>query len=276
MVGEQGRILYVGKAKSLRDRLASYGRARPEDVPRKVIRMLNAVREIRIERCATETEALLRENFLLREIKPPFNRANTRPESYYLIALQSKRGDSGHTIALRLTTELEQREDETLFGAFKGRGATRRGFSALLRLLWVAHAELPERFEFPLALCKEEAVMDYELNLRDEALTGPLGAPASWPTLLERFLQGTSRALLPALSERILQLTTIPPFFARWIEEDLLALDAFFQIGPKRNRRLKKHSGVSGRLIAQDEIDDLLVSYSQRKKEKKRPRGESK
>jgi hypothetical protein len=270
MLGEQGRVLYVGKAKSLRDRLASYGRAKPNEVSRKVIRMLNAVREIRIEQCATETEALLRENSLLREIKPPFNRQNTRPESYYLIGLKAQ---AGGALALRLTTRLEAEEGEELFGAFKGRGTTRRGFGALLRLLWVAHAwpgaAASERFEFPLALCRDEPVLTYSLTLRNERVKGPLGVDTGWDALLVNFLRGSSRTLLPALSARILLLGGIPPFFNKWIEDDLTALAEFFDLGPKRNRRLKRFSGEDSRLIAQEKIDDLLVTYSQRKKNRK-------
>src|ERR1051326_6436775 len=88
MIGEQGRVLYVGKAKSLRARLASYARARPGEVSRKIIRMLGAIREIRIEECPGETEALLRENHLLRTIQPPFNVQNTRPDRYYFVGLK--------------------------------------------------------------------------------------------------------------------------------------------------------------------------------------------
>lgn len=275
MLGEQGRVLYVGKAKSLRARLASYGRAKPHDVSRKVIRMLNAVREIRIEQCANETEALLRENHLLREIKPPFNRMNTRPDRYYLIGL--KREQQG-AIALRLTTELQPLEGEELFGAFKGRAVTRRGFAALLRLLFAAHGEHAAaggsaeagRFEFPLALCRDEPVLAYALKLRDEVVHGPLGAEVGWGELVRNFLAGSSRSLLPALSERILSLEGIPPFFHKWIADDLVGLQEFFDLGPRRNRRLKRHSGIDGELIAQEKIDDLLVSYSQRKKERKK------
>src|SRR4051794_37139240 len=79
MLGVEGSILYVGKAKDLRARLNSYKRAKPDQVSRKVIRMLNLVRDIRWEECPTEVAALLRENHLLRELCPPFNVVNTRP-----------------------------------------------------------------------------------------------------------------------------------------------------------------------------------------------------
>jgi hypothetical protein len=257
MLGESERILYVGKAKSLRDRLSSYRHAKPDAVSRKVIRLINAIRSIRIEVCETETGALLRENELLRSIQPPFNVQNTRPDLYFLVGV--RRLEAGR-LRLRLTTRIESREDdEELYGAFKGRGAVRRGYGALLRLLWVAHvwpARSPDegRFEFPVTLTREGPAPAYELSLTEEAR-------AEWSSLLARFLRGTSRSLMPRLAERILLLEGIPPFFNRWIEEDLGALEEFFAAGPHRNRRLKRFHGLESQLIAQETIDDLVVSY---------------
>src|SRR3954469_7519360 len=88
MLGEAGQVLYVGKAKSLRDRLSSYRNAKPGNVARKVIRLINSVRTIRIEECENETIALLRENELLRKIRPPFNVQNTRPDLYFMVGLR--------------------------------------------------------------------------------------------------------------------------------------------------------------------------------------------
>jgi excinuclease UvrABC nuclease subunit len=74
--GELDEVLYVGKAKDLRARLRSYRQARPDQVSRKVIRLIRIVRKIEWEECGTEKDALLRENRLLRELKPPFNVVN--------------------------------------------------------------------------------------------------------------------------------------------------------------------------------------------------------
>ena len=72
-------VLYVGKAKNLRRRLASYRVANPDRMPRRHLRLLRAVDRIEIEECADEAGALAREAELLRSLRPRFNRAGTWP-----------------------------------------------------------------------------------------------------------------------------------------------------------------------------------------------------
>jgi len=72
-------VLYVGKAKSLRKRLASYRVANPDRMPRRHLRLLRAVARIDLEQCADEPAALMRESELLRSLRPRFNRAGTWP-----------------------------------------------------------------------------------------------------------------------------------------------------------------------------------------------------
>lgn len=242
MVGEAGAILYVGKAKNLRARLSSYKRARPGQVSRKVMRMIHLIREIRIEICDSEKTALLRENQLLREIQPPFNTVNTHPESYYFIGFRSL----GQEVRLRLTTS-PKRQGDLLFGAYKGRGSVREGYQALLRLIWASSASEP-RFEFPTRLTSYRPIYTYSVKLARELLPH-----------LRRFLSGRSAELLPLLTERLLQNPTIPPFAYRLIQEDLERLQCFFDRCPGRNRELRKNHQIRGRLIAQAQLDDLLV-----------------
>ncbi len=69
------QIVYVGKAKNLRQRLRSYRIASPERMPRRHLRMLRDVVRIDFELCPSETAALKHEAKLIRELKPKFNRA---------------------------------------------------------------------------------------------------------------------------------------------------------------------------------------------------------
>ena len=70
-------VLYVGKAKNLRNRLASYRVANPDRRPRRQLRLLRVVARIEIEQTADEKSALARESQLLRTLRPRFNRAGT-------------------------------------------------------------------------------------------------------------------------------------------------------------------------------------------------------
>ena len=259
MVGESGAILYVGKSKNLRARLNSYRLARGDRVSRKVLRMLALVEQIQIELCEDEKSALLRENALLREHRPPFNVVNVRPENYYYIGLKP----AGGALEIRLTSheervqgELEDGDGATeYFGAFKGRRSIRDGYSALLRLLWAAHHEI-ERFHYPAILTRESPQYQYRLSIDEEAVE-------KWMPLLRRFLKGTSRCLLEELPARLLENPRIPPFMYHAIQEDLERVEAFYRIGPWRNKKAKRAVGQSVQtLIEQEKLDDMLVEMA--------------
>jgi hypothetical protein len=75
MCGPQEGVLYVGKAKNLRKRLASYRVANPERLPRRIVRLLHLVSRIEIDLCPTEEAAREREELLICVLTPKFNRA---------------------------------------------------------------------------------------------------------------------------------------------------------------------------------------------------------
>ena len=75
LCGAESGVLYVGSAKNLRKRLASYRVANPERHSRRVIRLLHRVRRIEFDECADEPAARAREEQLICVLTPPFNRA---------------------------------------------------------------------------------------------------------------------------------------------------------------------------------------------------------
>ncbi len=75
MCGSNEGVLYVGKARNLRKRLASYRVANPERLPRRIIRMLHRVTRIEFDICPTEEAARHREELLICVLNPRFNGA---------------------------------------------------------------------------------------------------------------------------------------------------------------------------------------------------------
>lgn len=71
MLSESGEALYVGKAKSLKKRVANY--ARPEALPIRLQRMIALTREMEFVHTHTEAEALLLESNLIKKLKPKYN-----------------------------------------------------------------------------------------------------------------------------------------------------------------------------------------------------------
>ena len=74
-----GKILYIGKAKNLRQRLNHYRVANPDRMRRRHLRLLSSVAHIELVICPDEMTALATEAEQLREIRPKFNRAGTWP-----------------------------------------------------------------------------------------------------------------------------------------------------------------------------------------------------
>jgi excinuclease UvrABC nuclease subunit len=75
MCGPREGVLYVGKARNLRRRLASYRVANPERLPRRIIRLLHCVTRIEWDECPTEASAVDRERALIVLLMPRFNAA---------------------------------------------------------------------------------------------------------------------------------------------------------------------------------------------------------
>jgi len=246
MSGEAERLLYVGKANNLRQRLGSYKNAQPERVSRKVIRLVHQVRAITWEVHSSPETALLRENELLRLHKPKFNVMNTRPEHYLFIGLSAT---VQHGISFRLTKKARAEAGEQLFGAFKGLFRVRLACAALTRCLWwLDHRDFPD---LPFGFFDEKPrVCDLFLRRLDESRIA---------SLVRKFFAGTSSELLQFLAEALAVESEKSPWFRQVHQSDLETLQIFFQFGPARNRRLNHNDSQTDHLIEQAELDDLLV-----------------
>lgn len=73
------KVIYVGKAKDLKQRINNYRLANPDRMPRRHLRMVREVARIEFQFCSSETAALERESKLLRALRPKFNRAGVWP-----------------------------------------------------------------------------------------------------------------------------------------------------------------------------------------------------
>src|SRR6476661_1771687 len=84
--GEDGRVLYIGKAKSLRPRVRSYFQATP-DTRAQIVQLPGRVADIEVIVTGTEAEALHVEQNLVKRHRPPFNIRLRDDKSFPYIAV---------------------------------------------------------------------------------------------------------------------------------------------------------------------------------------------
>ncbi|GEM_PF-127437 len=89
MKDASGEVIYVGKAKCLRDRLASYYN-QPLGYTRKMDGLLQSVREIETRELGSELEALIVESRLIKQLQPRYNVQLRNHEQYPFIKVDLK------------------------------------------------------------------------------------------------------------------------------------------------------------------------------------------
>src|SRR5690242_19906522 len=87
MLDGRGDVLYVGKAKNVKKRVAAY--ARPTGLDTRIERMIAATRTIEFVVTRTETEALLLEANLIKRLRPRFNVVLRDDKSFPYILITS-------------------------------------------------------------------------------------------------------------------------------------------------------------------------------------------
>jgi excinuclease ABC subunit C len=87
MKDRRGTVIYVGKAKNLRDRLSSYFQSRHKDS--KIERMVRRVRAVEVILVNNEWESLVLENNLIKLYKPRYNARLKADDSGYFYIIQT-------------------------------------------------------------------------------------------------------------------------------------------------------------------------------------------
>jgi excinuclease ABC subunit C len=131
MKDAQGRVIYVGKAANLPDRVASYF-VPSADLGHKKSPMLDVVDDFEVIQCEGEWEALLMENRLIKDIKPRFNIRLVDDKTFPYLAI-TMREDFPRVFITRSPTDPQLR-GARIFGPFTAVGALREAVQLLQRV----------------------------------------------------------------------------------------------------------------------------------------------
>ena len=126
MLDSESRVLYVGKAKSLKKRVASYARLQGHSA--RISRMISETSSMMFLTTKTETEALLLEQNLIKQLKPKYNVLLRDDKSFPNILVSHEHGFpqiKKHRGA--------KREKGNYYGPFASAGAVNRTLNQLQR-----------------------------------------------------------------------------------------------------------------------------------------------
>ncbi len=126
MLGEDGTILYVGKARSLKKRVASYTRLWGQ--PGRTMRMIQATESMEAIVTRTETEALLLEANLIKRLRPRYNVLLRDDKSFPYILITAD-----HESPQIVKHRGPHRRKGDYFGPFASAGAVDRTLNAMER-----------------------------------------------------------------------------------------------------------------------------------------------
>ncbi|MFT4119381.1 excinuclease ABC subunit UvrC [Bradyrhizobium sp.] len=127
MLNANADVLYVGKAKNVKKRLSNYARQSAPQ-PARILRMIAATVTVEIVSTTTETEALLLEANLIKQLRPRFNVQLRDDKSFPYILIT---GD--HWAPQILKHRGAQTRPGRYFGPFASAGAVNRTITALQR-----------------------------------------------------------------------------------------------------------------------------------------------
>lgn len=134
MYDEAGEILYVGKAKNLKNRVSSYFRSTALEI--KTMALVAKVNKVEITVTSSETEALLLEHSLIKELHPPYNIDFKDDKSYPYIYLSSR--DQYPRLAFHRGA---QKKDGRYFGPFPSAYSVRDSLNILQKVFKVRQCE---------------------------------------------------------------------------------------------------------------------------------------
>jgi len=192
MLDGEGNALYVGKAKNLKARVRSY--ARPTGHNNRILRMIDATRDMEFIRTETETDALLLEANLIKKMKPRYNVLLRDDKSFPYILLAED-----HDVPQLYKHRGARKRPGAYFGPFASAGAVNRTLNTLQRafLLRSCSDSVYDSRSRPCLL--------YQIKRCSAPCTGEISI-ADYAELVEEardFLNGKSRQVQDALLEKM-------------------------------------------------------------------------
>ena len=152
MLDKSGEVIYVGKAKALKNRVSSYFRGEHEG---KTHALVSKIDDFNVIVAASEFEALVLENSLIKRHKPHYNILLKDDKSYPFLRLDVKSDYPRFSLANRTA-----KDEARYFGPYGGRVATKDIIETLVKALKLPGCSR----RFPRDIGKERPCLNYHLG----------------------------------------------------------------------------------------------------------------
>jgi excinuclease ABC subunit C len=199
MKDAKGVVLYVGKAKSLRNRVSSYFHDSPSDTRPRIPELMRRVADVEIVEAESEVDALLMEARLIKDIQPPFNE-RLRDNKLYPY-LEITLGDDFPGLYV---TRRRDNPKSRFYGPFTDVRGLRNSVQIIQRIfqfrtctLEVSASNTKRRFQRP---CLLHAIGRCTAPCADRISKADYGKQI---TLLQRFLTGKRKGVMTSLQREM-------------------------------------------------------------------------
>ena len=192
MLDHESRVLYVGKARNLRARVSNY--ARPNNHSSRITRMISETSSMMFLTTRTETEALLLEQNLIKQLKPKYNVLLRDDKSFPNIVVTKTHGYpqiKKHRGA--------KKEKGSYYGPFASAGAVNRTLNQLQRVFLLRNCTDSD-FETRTRPC-----LQYQIKRCSGPCVGLISTDDYATTVrdAELFLQGKTKGIQETLAAQM-------------------------------------------------------------------------
>jgi len=189
MMDAAGEVIYVGKAKALKNRVTSYFRG--EHLP-KVAAMVSHAEDFSVIVAASEFEALVLENSLIKRYQPHYNILLRDDKTYPFLRLDEREAYPTFTIVNKVKDD-----GARYFGPYGGRSVSKSILETLYKALRLPNCSR----KFPRDIGKDRPCLNYHMNACEGWCRGEPGQAEYRVRIAqaEQILAGDSKKLLAEL-----------------------------------------------------------------------------
>ncbi|NIY73544.1 excinuclease ABC subunit UvrC [Marivivens donghaensis] len=241
MLDAESRVLYVGKARNLRNRVSNY--SRPGNHSARIARMISETASMMFLTTRTETEALLLEQNLIKQLKPRYNVLLRDDKSFPNVLV------TDHPYPMVKKHRGAKKEKGEYFGPFASAGAVNRTLSQLQRVFLlrnctdsVFEARTRPCLQYQIKRCTAPCVgyiseADYAKSVKDAA----------------NFLSGKTKEIQESLAEQMMDASEAMEFERAAAMRDRI----------KALTQVQTAQGINPRTVAEADVIGLHIENGQ-------------